>query len=105
MNEKEIRARIEKLEEVKLQYTSWLSHNYNKADSEEFKQNKEYVEQIENEIKQLHEKLRTAEIFPEKKFETEDSKSIPKFLQEICFKWIFSNRCSKRSKRKILWDE
>jgi len=82
MNEKEIRARIEKLEEVKLQYTSWLSHNYNKADSEEFKQNKEYVEQIENEIKQLHEKLRTAEIFPEKKFETEISKSSPNLSQE-----------------------
>lgn len=82
MNEKEIRTTIQRLEEVELQYTSWISNNYNKSDSEEFKRNVKYVEQIENELNQLYEKLRTAEIFPEQKFETEISKTSPNLSQE-----------------------
>ena len=71
MNEFEIKNRINQLEAQKLQYKSWLSSNINSnsISFEEKQRVQASVDNIEKELDELYDTLKTAELFPDKKFE------------------------------------
>lgn len=78
MNESEIKNRINQLEAQKLQYKSWLSSNINSnfISFEEKQRVQASVDNIEKELDELYDTLKTAELFPDKKFESTKISSI-----------------------------